>query len=112
MGMGMGFVLAQQMGGMMSPQMGGQQAGAPAQQQMGGAMPPPMPAAVQYFYSANGQQAGPVGFDQLRALFANRTINKDTLVWKQGMQNWTALNEVEELKAFLGGNTPPPLPGQ
>ncbi|WP_432412164.1 SPFH domain-containing protein [Rasiella sp. SM2506] len=109
MGMGMGFVLAQQMGGMMSPQMGGQQQ-APAQQQMGGAMPPPMPAAVQYFYSANGQQAGPVGFDQLRALFANRTINKDSLVWKQGMQSWTALNEVAELKAFLGGNTPPPLP--
>ncbi len=110
MGMGMGFVLAQQMGGMMSPQMGGQQQ-MPAQQQMAGAMPPPMPAAVQYFYSANGQQAGPVGFDQLRALFANRTINKDSLVWKQGMQSWTALNEVEELKPFLGGNTPPPLPG-
>ena len=109
MGMGMGFVLAQQMGGMMAPQMGGQQQ-APVQQS-GGAMPPPMPAAVQYFYAANGQQAGPVSFEQLRALFANRTVNKDTLVWKQGMQNWTALNEVEELKAFLGGNTPPPLPG-
>ncbi|MAY52764.1 MAG: antifreeze protein, partial [Flavobacteriaceae bacterium] len=109
MGMGMGFVLAQQMGGMMNPQMGGQQQ-APAQQQARAGMPPPMPAAVQYFYAANGQQAGPVGFEQLRALFANRTVNKDTLVWKQGMQNWTALSEVEELKAFLGGNTPPPLP--
>ncbi len=109
MGMGMGFVLAQQMGGMMNPQMGGQQQ-APAQQQVGAGMPPPMPAAVQYFYAANGQQAGPVGFEQLRALFANRTVNKDTLVWKQGMQNWTPLSEIEELKAFLGGNTPPPLP--
>ena len=109
MGMGMGFVLAQQMGGMMNPQMGGQQQ-VPAQQSSS-VMPPPMPAAVQYFYAANGQQAGPVSFEQLRALFANRTVNKDTLVWKQGMQNWTALNQVEELKAFLGGNTPPPLPG-
>ena len=77
MGMGMGFVLAQQMGGMMNPQMGGQQQ-APAQQQARAGMPPPMPAAVQYFYAANGQQAGPVGFEQLRALFANRTVNKDT----------------------------------
>lgn len=108
MGMGMGFVLAQQMGGMMSPQMGGQQA--PMQQQ-GGMMPPPMPVAVQYFYAANGQQAGPVSVEQLRALFANRTVNKDTLVWKQGMGKWTALNAVEELKSFLGGSTPPPLPG-
>lgn len=105
MGMGMGFVLAQQMGGMMSPQMGGQQA-AP----QGGMMPPPMPQAVQFFYAVNGAQAGPVGMDQLRVLFANRTINKDTLVWKQGMANWSALNTVEELKPFLGGNTPPPLP--
>lgn len=105
MGMGMGFVLAQQMGGMMSPQMGGQQA-AP----MAGAMPPPMPQAAQYFYAVNGTQAGPVGMEQLSVLFANRTINKESLVWKQGMGNWAALNTVEELKPFLGGNTPPPLP--
>lgn len=110
MGMGMGFVLAQQMGGMMSPQMGGQQQQMPPQQSA--AVPPPMPQAVQYFYAANGQQAGPVGFEQLSALFANRTINKDSLVWKQGMASWTAVKDVEELKAFLGGSTPPPLPGQ
>jgi hypothetical protein len=48
--------------------------------------------------------------EQLRMLFANRTINKDTLIWKQGMNNWAALNSIEELKPFLGGNTPPPLP--
>ena len=106
MGMGMGFVLAQQMGGLMSPQMGGQQAATAPQ-----AVPPPMPVAVQYYYAANGQQAGPVTFEQLSALFANRTVNRDTLVWKQGMANWSALKDVEELKAFLGSNTPPPLPG-
>jgi membrane protease subunit (stomatin/prohibitin family) len=106
MGMGMGFVLAQQMGGMMSPQMGGQ-APAPKPQH---AMPPPMPTAIQYFYAANGQQAGPATLEQLKALFANRTVNKDTLIWKQGMSGWTAFNQVEELKAFLGGSVPPPLP--
>ena len=108
MGMGMGFVLAQQMGGLMGPQMGGQTQ-MPMQQT--GAMPPPIPQAIQYFYAANEQQSGPVGFEQLKALFANRTVNKDTLIWKQGMTGWTALNEVEELKAFLGGSMPPPLPG-
>ena len=104
MGMGMGFVLAQQMGQQMNPQLGGQQA------PQTGAAPPPIPVAIQYFYAVNGTQQGPVSFDQLKALFANRTINRDSLVWKQGMANWTALNEVEELKSFLGGNTPPPLP--
>jgi membrane protease subunit (stomatin/prohibitin family) len=108
MGMGMGFVLAQQMGGMMSPQMGGQQNVTP----QGGVVPPPMPTTVMYYYSHNGQQMGPVPFDQLKALFANRTVNKDSLIWKQGMANWAALKDIEELKAFLGGNTPPPLPPQ
>ncbi len=109
MGMGMGFVLAQQMGGTMMNPMVGQQQAMPVQNSP--VAPPPMPVQVQYFYASNGQQAGPVTFDQLKVLFANRTVNKDSLVWKQGMANWIALKDVEELKAFLGGNTPPPLPG-
>lgn len=105
MGMGMGFVLAQQMGGMMNPQAPQQGFGNPQ-----AATPPPMPTQVLYHYSVNGQQMGPVAIDKLKELFASRTVNKDSLIWKQGMQNWTALKEVEELKSFLGGSTPPPLP--
>jgi membrane protease subunit (stomatin/prohibitin family) len=106
MGMGMGFVMAQQMGNLMNPQNTSQQ----VNQQAGAGTPPPMPASVQYYYALDGQQAGPVSFDQLKTLFAARKINKDTLVWKQGLPNWSPLKDVEELKAFLGGNTPPPLP--
>ena len=108
MGMGMGFVLAQQMGSMMSPQATQQPFGAHPQQ--GTAVPPPMPVQVLYHYAVNGQQLGPVSFDKLKELFANRTINRDSLIWKQGMANWTTLKDVEELKVFLGGSTPPPLP--
>jgi membrane protease subunit (stomatin/prohibitin family) len=104
MGMGMGFVLAQQMGNMMNP--AAQQAAAP----QAISSPPPMPIASMYYYAVNGAQQGPTSIDALKTLFANRTINKDSLVWKQGMEAWTALKDVEELKSFLGGNTPPPLP--
>ena len=107
MGMGMGFVLAQQMGNMMNPQ--ATQPGIAAQTPQA-AVPPPMPPQVSYYYAVNGQQNGPVSFDKLKELFANRSINRDSLIWKQGMSNWVALKEVEELKSFLGGNTPPPLP--
>jgi len=106
MGMGMGFVLAQQMGGLMNPQPGAVQGGVTA-----APVPPPIPQAVQYYYAHSGQQSGPVSFEQLRALFANRTVNRDSLIWKQGMDNWAALKDIEELKPFLGGSTPPPLPG-
>lgn len=105
MGMGMGFVLAQQMGGLMSPQMGGQTA-----PQAIPTAPPPVPQVLLYYYATNGQQRGPVGFEQLGALFASRTINKETLIWKRGMAGWLAVKEVDELRSFLGGNTPPPLP--
>jgi len=108
MGMGMGFVLAQQMGNMMS-QPGTQQPFGGQPQQVA-AVPPPMPTQVMYHYAVNDQQAGPVTFDKLKELFASRTVNKDSLVWKQGMANWTALKDVEELKVFLGGSMPPPLP--
>ena len=106
MGMGMGFVLAQQMGGMMNPQAPQQPFVTPGQ----AATPPPMPTQVQYHYAVNGQQLGPVSFDRLKELFANRTINKEALVWRPGMASWTALKDVDELKVFLGGSTPPPLP--
>ncbi|MCR9263415.1 MAG: SPFH domain-containing protein [Flavobacteriaceae bacterium] len=108
MGMGMGFVLAQQMGGMMggNPQASPQQTAQP----VGGAVPPPMPTQTMYYYASNGVQHGPVTFEQMQSLFASRAINRDSLVWKQGMAAWASLKEVEELKSFLGGNTPPPLP--
>lgn len=108
MGMGMGFVLAQQMGGLMGgTQMGQQQPFAP---NTAAPMPPPMPAATTYFYAVNNTQQGPVTLAQLGALFAARTINRDSLVWKQGMTAWTPLQQVPELQQFLGGSTPPPLP--
>lgn len=106
MGMGMGFVLAQQMGQMMNPQSNQNS----ASQSQPSAVPPPMPSQMLYYYAVNGLQNGPVGIDRLRELFASRTINRDTLVWKQGMGDWSALKDVDELKSFLGGNTPPPLP--
>ena len=107
MGMGMGFVLAQQMGNMMNPQNPQQVFGSQPQQT---AVPPPLSVQVLYHYAVNGQQNGPVSIDKLKELFANRTVNRDSLVWKQGMANWSALKDVDELKSFLGGNTPPPLP--
>ncbi|EAR16761.1 MULTISPECIES: SPFH domain-containing protein [Robiginitalea] len=108
MGMGMGFVLAQQMGSMMA-----QPQAAQPQQPRGpvASVPPPVPVPPAYYYAVDGRQQGPVPYERLQELFASRAINRDTLIWKQGMAQWSALSEVEELKSFLGGSTPPPLPG-
>ena len=109
MGMGMGFVLAQQMGGMMGGNMNmGQQQGFP---QAGGASCSPTNAnsgAILLCCEWSTTRSCFISNSYKHSLPA-RTINRESLVWKQGMANWAALQEVEELKSFLGGNTPPPL---
>ena len=45
----------------------------------------------------NGQQAGPFSQDQL----VQKAISPETLVWKQGMADWTPAWKVEELKTVL-----------
>lgn len=45
----------------------------------------------------NGQQAGPFSFDQL----VQKAITPETLVWKQGMADWTPAWKVEDLKVVL-----------
>lgn len=45
----------------------------------------------------NGQQAGPFSLDQL----VQKGISPETLVWKQGMADWTPAWKVEDLKAVL-----------
>ena len=53
---------------------------------------------MEYFIiDNNGQQAGPFSQDQL----VQKAINPETLVWKQGMADWTPAWKVEELKTVL-----------
>ena len=53
---------------------------------------------MEYFIiDNNGQQAGPFSQDQL----VQKAISPETLVWKQGMADWTPAWKVEELKTVL-----------
>ena len=46
-----------------------------------------------WYYAENNAQAGPVSEEELRGLVAAGRINAGTLVWKAGMDNWTALSQ-------------------
>jgi membrane protease subunit (stomatin/prohibitin family) len=89
MGMGAGFAMAQQMGA--SP----------------GAPPPAPPAAVQWYTSHGGQQAGPFNASGLMSLAQSGQLRTDTYVWRHGMAGWVPAGQVAELAAVLG---PPPPP--
>ena len=71
--------------------------------------PPPLPAASRYFVAVNHQQTGPFDLDELRRQTQEGRLSRATLVWTQGMANWTAAGEVAELNALFA-QLPPPLP--
>ncbi len=96
-GAGLGFAMAGQMGQALA------QPGRPA------AAPPPLPQGAQYFAAVDGQQAGPFDAAALKEQIRTGRVQKDTLVWAEGMAEWTAAGQVDAV-AKLFGAVPPPLP--
>lgn len=100
MGMGLGFAMAQQVGQAMNQ----------SQQQTG---PPPLPnqQPVEFYAAINNQQAGPFNLAALTQMVKQNQITRETLVWKQGMANWTPAGQVSEISSIFA-QVPPPLPPQ
>ncbi|MDB3870528.1 SPFH domain-containing protein [bacterium] len=99
-------------GGGMAGMMGNMMQGMNQQQNT----PPPSPENS-YLVAVAGKQAGPFSLQQLTQFVSTGEFNKDTDVWKQGMDNWKKAGEVTELTGLFNnsndGNTnPPPLSPQ
>ena len=61
-----------------------------------------------HWYYAEGQQRhGPLDAAQMAALIKDRAIRPDTMVWQEGMANWSLARDHFD---FGSGTTPPPLP--
>ena len=59
---------------------------------------------MQWYYSKNGTQLGPVEESELRAKLGSGEISAADLVWKDGMPDWLAASRVAELNVAV----PPP----
>jgi membrane protease subunit (stomatin/prohibitin family) len=70
--------------------------------------PPPLPNAA-WYAAVSGAQEGPHDAAALQARIGSGAVTRDTLVWKQGLANWTKAGEITEL-APLFAAVPPPLP--
>ena len=101
MGAGMGFAMASQMGQAMSPQ--GQNA------PQSGSAPPPIPQGPKFFAAIGGQQAGPFDAGALKQQIESGAVTRETLVWSEGMAEWTAAGHVDSVSKLFG-SVPPPLP--
>lgn len=60
---------------------------------------------MEYYYLKNRFRYGPVKFEDLKS----KDIKKDTLVWYEGLKDWTKAEEIKELKELFKV-TPPPIP--
>lgn len=63
-----------------------------------------------WYYSMNGQQAGPVTQQELQQLVAQGMVKPQDLVWNQGMPNWVPAMQVPGL--VPAGPQPGAYPGQ
>jgi len=67
-----------------------------------------------WYYAANNEQKGPVNESELKANLAGNKLPADTLVWKDGMDNWTPANQVAAFTfrpAPAPAKVQPPLEG-
>jgi len=109
MGIGAGFGLGQQFVNMMQQPMAAAPA-APPPTAPAAPAPPPLPAAVSFWVGINGQQQGPFDLNQLGQQIAAGQLQKDTLVWRQGMASWEQAGKVAEFTPLFPA-APPPMPG-
>jgi membrane protease subunit (stomatin/prohibitin family) len=115
MGMGMGFAMGNQMAqamGAAQPPQGGDAGASQPGAGAGAATPPPLPGqGVSFWAAINNQQAGPFDLNALGQMVQQGQLTRETLVWQEGMANWTAAGEVVALQPLFSA-TPPPLPPQ
>lgn len=70
---------------------------------------------MQWYYSNNATQMGPVTDAELRAMLASGKVNATDMVWREGMKDWLPASSVPGLCVMpqAGGNPyqPPAVPG-
>lgn len=106
---GLGLGLGMAMASRMMPGMGA--AGSPGAVggNSSGNVPPPPPADAWYIAVA-GESKGPFSIAQIQSGVASGEVNDQTLVWKNGMPQWSAAGTMPGLSTLFGA-APPPIPG-
>lgn len=64
-----------------------------------------------WYYVLDGTQHGPVETDEIRAMLASGMIHRDSLIWREGMEEWQPLGAVPEWTGQLVSASPVAYPG-
>lgn len=74
------------------------------------AAPPPLPVVVtdQWYHAARGERVGPIPLEAIEKLIKNNIVRPETMVWQEGMPDWTMAKLTDLSRIF--GTLPPPVP--
>jgi hypothetical protein len=99
---GLGLAVAKQMVDGMNQAMGSMH--------VAGADNPMRQQEQRLFYAVlDGQRAGPFSESEMGRLVSDRRIDKDTLVWRPGLAEWSPAKNVPEVLRIVA-LAPPPVP--
>jgi hypothetical protein len=56
---------------------------------------------MQWYYSKNGAQLGPIGSAEMQSKLVSGDISPADLVWREGMADWLPAGQVAELQAMI-----------
>lgn len=69
------------------------------------AVPPAVPQ-VTYCIVVDGKSAGPFAGSKIQSMIASGQIERDSLIWKQGMPNWEKIKTLSEFSSFFSPDLP------
>jgi hypothetical protein len=61
---------------------------------------------MKYFYIENEEQKGPLTLEELNSVL----ITEKTLIWHEGLADWTEAKNIESFEHFFNKTTPPNIP--
>lgn len=73
--------------------------------------PPPIPGEKQYYVAVGGHQTGPYTTTEMVEKMQIGEVTRESLVWRQGIGDWTPADSLDELRDKFA-TLPPPLPGE
>lgn len=65
---------------------------------------------MDWYYSEQGQQKGPVSESELQSLVSNGTVQPSDLIWREGMTDWLPVGQVPEISGSAPAAAPPAAP--
>jgi hypothetical protein len=63
-----------------------------------------------WYFAEGGKPNGPHSEEDVRRLLLTEQVNADTLFWRDGLQEWSALRTLAEFADVVSRKAPPPIP--